>query len=204
MPAQHNPRAGRGVRYPLSRSGRDGHSASLACFFFLFDLREALFPSLNIMVAALSDWSPAAVFAAALLSPGWGALLAGGFSWVFASSPELLGICAAAGGFLRDAGIYAILRRQNAETEKMPAGGFSLFSCIALQSIHLFRLDLARRAAADCVPSLRFFGALAAGSCLGALVGAFIAYFGLGAANPPIPYLPASLCLRFSLLKRGA
>lgn len=133
------------------------------------------------MVAALSDWSPAAVFAAALLSPGWGALLAGGFPWVFASSPELLGICAAAGGFLRDAGIYAILRRQNAETEKMPAGGFSLFSCIALQSIHLFRLDLARRAAADCVPSLRFFGALAAGSCLGALVGAFIAYFGLAA-----------------------
>ena len=114
------------------------------------------------MLDALSDWSSAAVFAAALLSPGWGALLAGGFAWVFASSPELLGICAAAGGFLRDAGIYEILRRKNAEMQKMPAGHFSLFSCIALQSIHLFRVDLARRAAVDCVPSLHFFGALAA------------------------------------------
>lgn len=133
------------------------------------------------MLDALSDWSSAAVFAAALLSPGWGALLAGGFAWVFASSPELLGICAAAGGFLRDAGIYEILRRKKTEMQKMPAGHFSLFSCIALQSIHLFRVDLARRAAVDCVPSLHFFGALAAGSCFGALVGVLLAYFGLAA-----------------------
>ena len=56
-----------------------------------------------------------------------------------------------------------------------------MFSCIALQSIHLFRVDLARRAAVDCVPSLHFFGALAAGSCFGALVGVLLAYFGLAA-----------------------
>lgn len=102
------------------------------------------------------------------------------FSWVFASSPELLGICAAAGGFLRDAGIYAILRRQNAETEKcLPEA----FRCFHASRYNRFTFSIGSSAPSRCRLRSKssLFGALAAGSCLGALVGAFIAYFGLAA-----------------------
>lgn len=133
------------------------------------------------MVAALSDWSAAVAFAAALVSPGWGALLAGGFGWAFSADPAPLVAAAAAGGFLRDAVIHAAALRKANENQKLPAAVFSPFSCIALQSVHLFRADLARRAAAACVPKLRFLAALAAGSCLGAIAGALCARFGLTA-----------------------
>lgn len=140
--------------------------------------------------------SPAALagacFAAAIASPGWGALAAGVLAYACpGGSFALLSGAAAAGGFAGDALAFLLWRRRPAETlpaspedarrrallsrlrQIFPAAG------VGLQSVQLFRRDWAGLEARRRAPAGAFLLSLAAGSVIGALAGAALAQFAL-------------------------
>ncbi len=143
------------------------------------------------MVNVISDWAPLIVFAAALASPGWGALLAGGLAWALPAPVVPLAAAAAAAGFLRDALLEAWFRRRGAEPrlldKPLPAvvsralERASFATEAGLQSLNLFRWELSRRAARARASRTGHLAPLAAGSMLCAVIGSTAAYFGLAA-----------------------
>lgn len=132
------------------------------------------------MVAALSDWSPAAVLPLHFCLPDGALCSPAVFPGCLHRAPNSSEYAPLPAAFCATPASMQFFAVKMQKPKNACRRLFAVFMHrVTIDSP--FRLDLARRAAADCVPSLRFFGALAAGSCLGALVGAFIAYFGLAA-----------------------
>lgn len=133
------------------------------------------------MAQWLMDWHLAAAFLTALLSPGWGALCAGIFAGLGAEAWPAAA-AAGLGGFLRDAFIYMLAARGRwlpRRSVHAPAA-----AVIGLQSIHLFRWDLAASAGSERKPAIRFLAGLLAASAVLAAAGAALANFILSRIYP--------------------
>lgn len=130
------------------------------------------------MVQLLCDWHLAVIFSAALLSPGWGALCAGIFAGLGAGDFVTAVAAAAAGGFSRDALLYLLAARGADLPCRIPAVVVAHLRArpvpvaIGLQSVHLFRWDMAAAAGAGRQPAGRFLAGLLAASALCAAAGA--------------------------------
>ena len=143
------------------------------------------------------------MLAAALLSPGWGALLAGTLAYALELPLMPSVLAAAAGGLLGD-----LLFTRLSCLMRMPADrswrmrlmirleGVSSLAGIGLQSIHLFRRDWMRHVALRGTIRPRHLALSAVGSLIGALVGATVAssclslHFGAWGPEAARPILP--------------
>lgn len=141
--------------------------------------------------------------AAALISPGWGALLAGTLAYA-QELPLLPSVLAAATGgllgdllFMRLSGFLRIPADRSWRMRLMTRlEGVSSLAGIGLQSIHLFRRDWMRHVALRGTIRPRHLALSAVGSIIGALVGATVAssclslHFGAWGPEAARPVLP--------------